>query len=410
MGCKIPYTYEFINTNLGKTWHNGDYKKSRKTVLLDRELAKSPLAMEYIEQCSAVKQLEAELEETYTRIKNAKTALEQAKKECEDARRQERIKRYELRYAHRLAKGAELAKQGGTKSTQHLYSKCPSENCPGMLNNQHMCVTCGVQTCNKCLELKEGEEEGDKEHVCDPNILETIKMLRADTKPCPKCATPIHKIEGCYQMWCTKCHTTFHYRTLEILKETIHNPHYTEWVANNINVNHAQNPCDEEDPIRRIGRTFVDAESRAICMEIQRFKNHAEQVVLPSIATRLRHASDDPQTVRVRLAKHLQGLLPVSRLQTALFSSNKQRQRWANTQELWNTFINTLQILLNNAIIEKDAQTLVPQTKKLVDYTNSEMERINKIYNNKVQFRIELEITTSRAGVTVVRLTNARDE
>ncbi len=405
MGCKIPYTYDFINTHLGKTWHSGEYKKSRKAVLLDRELAKAPLAMEYIEQRDTADRLDAQLK--YTREQQAakKLAMEQAKEDYENTCREVRLTKRDLLTARRLEKGAGVRQGGHATSDQRLYSKCPSENCPGMLNGQHVCVTCGVHTCNLCCEIKDGD---GKEHKCDPNTLETIKLLRADTKPCPKCKTPIHKIEGCYQMWCTKCHTTFHYRTLEILKETIHNPHYTEWAANNIAVEREGNACDaEEDPVRRIARAFRDdnkviagrchnAIARRICLEIQRFHAHAERVVLPSIATRLAHASDDPQTVRVRLAKHLQGMMPVSRLQTALFSSSKQRQRWADMQALWTMCVNSLQALVEMAIINHDIELLVDQTKQLVDYMNEKADRISKIYGNKTQFKIHFVINRER--------------
>ena len=72
----------------------------------------------------------------------------------------------------------------------------------------------------------------DCEHTCDPNDLETAKLLDKDTKPCPKCATGIFKIDGCDQMWCILCHTAFSWRTGTI-ESHIHNPHYYEWQRRN---------------------------------------------------------------------------------------------------------------------------------------------------------------------------------
>jgi hypothetical protein len=53
-----------------------------------------------------------------------------------------------------------------------------------------------------------------------------------DTKPCPGCKEFIFKINGCSQMWCVQCHTTWNWDTGEILEnQKIHNPHYIEYKA-----------------------------------------------------------------------------------------------------------------------------------------------------------------------------------
>jgi len=66
--------------------------------------------------------------------------------------------------------------------------------------------------------------------VCDPSIVESIKAIQKETKPCPKCGTSISKIHGCDQMWCTICQTTFSWRTGEIDTGNVHNPHYWEFL------------------------------------------------------------------------------------------------------------------------------------------------------------------------------------
>jgi hypothetical protein len=78
----------------------------------------------------------------------------------------------------------------------------------------------------KCHELKADD------HKCDTNTVETIKALKKDTKPCPKCDARIFKIDGCDQMWCTQCHTAFSWRTGAI-ETRIHNPHYFQWLREN---------------------------------------------------------------------------------------------------------------------------------------------------------------------------------
>ena len=113
----------------------------------------------------------------------------------------------------------------GTKRAREASSKvnCPVADCRGFANDAWKCTACETRICHECHEVS---QEG---HVCDPNILENIKLLRQDTKPCPTCETPIHKINGCDQMWCVKCHTAFSWNTGRIERGMVHNPHFYAW-------------------------------------------------------------------------------------------------------------------------------------------------------------------------------------
>ena len=102
---------------------------------------------------------------------------------------------------------------------------CPLDACKGFLNDQHTCGVCSKQFCNDCnVEMCDG-------HVCNDATKKTIQMLKKDSKPCPKCSTVIHKIDGCDQMWCPDCKSAFSWDTGSIQKR-IHNPHYYEYLRN----------------------------------------------------------------------------------------------------------------------------------------------------------------------------------
>lgn len=107
--------------------------------------------------------------------------------------------------------------------------KCPNEKCCGFIydNDNGDCSLCQTSVCLKCKEIE------NVNHKCDPNIIENLKLIEKDTKNCPGCDTPIHKIDGCNQMWCPTCHTAFSWNTGEIETGKIHNPHYYEWVRQN---------------------------------------------------------------------------------------------------------------------------------------------------------------------------------
>ncbi|CCU55530.1 hypothetical protein AHEV_209 [Adoxophyes honmai entomopoxvirus 'L'] len=59
-------------------------------------------------------------------------------------------------------------------------------------------------------------------------------------KQCPSCTIYIYKIEGCDIMWCTMCKVLFNWSTLKIVREK-HNPHYVDYLFNNINKNNDLN-------------------------------------------------------------------------------------------------------------------------------------------------------------------------
>ena len=105
----------------------------------------------------------------------------------------------------------------------HRLSRVPKRN---------KCTICETKICGKCWEIipEAGKDGEKKEHVCDPDILETVNMLKDDTKPCPVCSTRIFKVYGCSQMYCTNCKTAFDWNTGKKLEvgRWFHNPHLDE--------------------------------------------------------------------------------------------------------------------------------------------------------------------------------------
>lgn len=112
-----------------------------------------------------------------------------------------------------------------TESKKKYIQPCFTIDCKGFLNEKFYCGICNETYCSDCYELLR-----DEEHICNPEIKDNIKLLKKDTKQCPKCNTGIHKIDGCDQMYCTNCHTAFSWTSGNIVKGAIHNPHYFEYL------------------------------------------------------------------------------------------------------------------------------------------------------------------------------------
>lgn len=98
---------------------------------------------------------------------------------------------------------------------------CPVNDCRGSVIGTQ-CNVCKTSVCDSCLMTST-----DAAHTCDPALLESIKELRENTKPCPSCTALIFKTEGCDHMHCTNCNTHFSYKHLTILTSSS-NYHYRE--------------------------------------------------------------------------------------------------------------------------------------------------------------------------------------
>jgi hypothetical protein len=124
---------------------------------------------------------------------------------------------------------AQLILTGRQREVRQFIMKCPSDDCRGFLSSAWKCGVCQKFFCHECHVEKAGQK--DDEHVCNEGAKATAAMIKQETKACPKCGIRISKIDGCDQMWCISCQTTFSWNTGQILMNTVvHNPHYYEYL------------------------------------------------------------------------------------------------------------------------------------------------------------------------------------
>jgi hypothetical protein len=165
---------------------------------------------ENIERLSSLQKYKQQLEELYIKHNKLNENIYQYNRDIE--------------YIDRLLKEKnQIERTGKISGTIYNVKKCPVEECRGFLDSQFMCGICKVAACKQCHEVK------NDEHKCNPDTVKTIDLMTKDTKACPTCHTNINKIDGCDQMWCTRCHTAFSWTTGQIEKK-IHNPHYYQWL------------------------------------------------------------------------------------------------------------------------------------------------------------------------------------
>ena len=87
----------------------------------------------------------------------------------------------------------QVKKEEKEEKRQYIRN-CPNSECRGFINDKWICGLCNCKICKTCFE----EMREDEKHTCDPNIIESNKVLMKDTRPCPKCNSMIHKLSGCF--------------------------------------------------------------------------------------------------------------------------------------------------------------------------------------------------------------------
>jgi hypothetical protein len=125
---------------------------------------------------------------------------------------------------------------GAPVEKREFIMKCGANDCRGFLSTAYKCGTCESWTCPDCLVVL-GKDKA-VEHKCAQDAVDSAKMIRSETMPCPKCGTRIFKVDGCNQMWCIMegCNTAFDWVSGRIVTGAVHNPHYYEWLRRQGNV------------------------------------------------------------------------------------------------------------------------------------------------------------------------------
>jgi hypothetical protein len=275
MNCRTGWNREFLDQHMTKAFRTGPWRDHRKKMIVNREKALLPNFQIYAAAKKKMLELEpllfkARKEENENAVNIAKLNNEMYTikrnmivdpskddenighyKELLEKYKDETLKntilsvktsRFENEYNYNCAT------YNGTNKKQiekrEFIMKCVKDGCRGFLSQAYKCELCSTYVCKDCMVVK--KDRDDAEHTCKKEDIDTVAMIRKETRPCPKCGIRISKIDGCDQMWCTAegCGTAFSWNTNKIISGVIHNPHYYEWVRRNNNGQAPRNPGD----------------------------------------------------------------------------------------------------------------------------------------------------------------------
>lgn len=276
MKCETKYNTKYLVETFGKKWFNGrkegEYTNHLTKVWIEQERAKFPSTYPLIPVYREYTTLNRKI--TAKQVKLEKILSRAAADQPDDLAGNDVEKYYELLLDRNVLEEQREAKlqilYGDTNeapSVQGYLQGCPNGECRGMIESETCkCTVCDAQVCGQCHALyangkQSGNGENSDKHVCSLNDLETVRSMKANTKPCPGCASPIYKIDGCDQMWCVMCKVAFSWTTGRQEKGRLHNPHYYEWLRSKSATGEIPHEQGDECGVPHIG-LFYELTSR----------------------------------------------------------------------------------------------------------------------------------------------------
>ena len=387
MNCKKDWDREFIVNSFSYTFVNTTYKKHRQNVIYDRQLSMMEETQKVVERQNMVVQIQSQIFNTNEKILDLRNQVFQ-------------LERKKFCYQH----NQELPDEK-KEDIIKFYGHCPENDCRGFINHTFKCGICKVKVCKTCKEKLVVDLDAPhvnnspiyKQHTCNQSTIDSLAKIKKDSKPCPKCKCMIHRIEGCYQMWCTQCHTCYHWGTNEIVTRGVfHNPHMIEWQRTHRDSN--INMCNGDD--QYIAPYDVNRACRLLPMQdsiinFLRFLNHVEGIEIHAYRVdNLNYDHSDFLNLRIAFLK--------SQISEDSFKQKLQwkEKRFQKKQEIYmilDMFLTTGKYLMNNlvrisnedqhyktTVSLEEASDFMDYKKNLIDYTNESMKKISKRYKNKV--------------------------
>ena len=397
--CKHGYDRMFLQTNLSKLYMNTTYAAHRAQVLWRREESFLPATQikaervrrghKYWEQ--VIKPIETYRTTLYKQVQELQTQIQQVAGEIQ----------WHYQDRQRLLNGEPTRAEAGlagrpgaeeeAKQRRTFTRKCTQEGCHGWLSSAWKCGLCDNYTCPDCYAIKGKDRDADT-HTCNKDDLETAKLIRESSKPCPKCGEAIEKREGCDMMFCTTCHTPFSWKTLQIItRGSIHNPHYFEW-RNRVGAGaaggaHAAEPLPcggmptDNFIFKKAGQPanyVLTAATREAIGRRFRVTSHIENVVAPDYANH----TEVQNTERYRI-QYLLNEMTKEQIESILQKQETTRERHKAIRDVLDTYLvaaaEQFRIVAENTT-EEVALATITNLDQLRDFINETLRNVHKYY------------------------------
>jgi hypothetical protein len=422
MHCRHGFDRMFLQTNLSKLYMNGTYAEHRAQILWRREESYLPATQEKAERIVRGRKYDVEVIEPLRAYDaEIKRKIQKLHKKIEENQRafnmHSQIKNTLLLGELPEAEAA-IMFAADTSGRRTFTRKCTYDGCHGWLSSAWKCGLCENYTCRECFVIKgkAGAGAGADAHQCKKDDIDTAKLIRESSKPCPKCGEGIEKREGCDMMFCTSCHTPFSWKTLEIISRgSIHNPHYFEWRnrvgAGAVGGAHAAEPlpCGGMPPdtfiFRRIGNGNTEyafnemTRSQLGCR--YRITSHMEQVTANQFTAHTRVVNTEHYRICYLLHE-----MTKEEIEVKLQLEERTRERHKAIRDVIDTYLvaaaEQLRVVAENPT-EETATMVIESLDQLRDFINDCFRNVHKAYGCSVPF-----ISTSWSDVESYSMTIER--
>jgi hypothetical protein len=399
MFCNNELTLDFVHSVGNKTFID-QYNSYRFEKRFEIEKSRLPETQEEANRIKCAIQRERDIK----RLHNMNTILYHQKKMLTDdlkffnpkknspeeyATIKEEIERLDEEYrtnsaAYNRLHFQRLRTDKEERKKEAFIKACPDDRCRGFLSTAYKCGTCDTYFCPDCNDRKVNRT--DDTHVCNEEMKSTMDLIKSDSKPCPKCRMMIFKISGCSQMWCVQCHTAFNWNTGIIQNGHIHNPEYFRYLRET-GQNIPRNPMDFGNGCMRLPAAndvrqtigYGELHGRQyIWTGWYDYVNHIRGYILPNEIQNFR----DMDYSEYRIG-YLNGELTESEWKKVLKMRMKKDELQMERFLILDMFCNVITDLFINLMENRDLDLLNDSALKIFEYTNTQMEKLNKKFSSK---------------------------
>ena len=247
MQCHRPWNHQFIIENLGKS-SNKRINNVQKELLYNEQKSLFPHTQGYLSLKNQYTANNDRIKILRNQIKNLKNQVNDI---CnENIRINNTINRIDADFLENHGLTDNGLYIGAKKDKKTYIQACGVLECKGYIGTNGVCGICATLFCTKCMVVK------NENHLCNPDDVLSLELIKKDSKHCPKCNCLIHRISGCPDMFCTACYTTFNWNSLKIDYNGNSNPMYYRWLREGYNNNNDNNSSNNNCEMVTMTRVF----------------------------------------------------------------------------------------------------------------------------------------------------------